>query len=242
MLVKDAEELNHLVTQYRAASTAKAQVQVLRQRAQVLSQVREKVRSVRQACELLKSHRLEFETVQPLADSVLHVVDKLTEASGSPEIWGGNEGKAQFNALSNRGIAALLQIEKRLLQTWQTHVDELTGKHDISVLAEWDHVAEFRQAARDIRFIQAKVVELRDSLPCEEEAFSRLKKLAQQLKEAWGQLDKTPSKVLKFLRQASTVGGAPLSLLDDDVRDWIRQRKIEESFKVRTVTANPHAD
>ncbi|MFZ1976296.1 MAG: hypothetical protein WAU89_25870 [Candidatus Acidiferrales bacterium] len=241
MLVEDAERLTQLVAQYRAASSAKAQMQVLSQRTGQVHAFCERVHAVTEICELLKDHRVEFDAIEPLADGILPSVETLVEAAETPEALGGNSLKTQFNTLSNRGSAALDQIEKRLLVAWQTHVDGAMGKHDFGVLAEWDHVAEFRKAAREIRLIQTKLSELRNRLPDDERAFSLLKKFAQDLKDAWEQLDKTPPKVLKFLRQASSQEGAPLSLIDDEVRKWICERKMEDSFRVRAVATQPYA-
>ncbi len=241
MLVEDAEQLMKLVAQYRAASAAKAQMQVLRQRTEQVHTFCERVRSVRDVCNQLKDHGVDFETVEPLAGGVLPVVETLWSAAETPEAWGGNALKSQFSALSNRGSAALDQIEKRLLEAWQTHVDSATGKHDFRALAEWDHVAELRKAACEIRSIQSKLSDLRNRLPHNENAFVQLKKFVQELKGAWEQLDKTPPKVLRFLRQASSPEGASLSLVDDEIRDWIRDRKMEEFFKVRTVATHTYA-
>jgi hypothetical protein len=209
MLVEDAEQLTRLVTQYRAASYAKAQMQVLSQRTQQVRAFYERVHSVSDICKLLQRHRVEFETIEPLANGVLPLVDMLVHEAQTPEALGGNSLKSHFNALSSRGCAALDQIEKRLLEAWQAHVDATVGKHDFGVLAEWEHVAEFRKAAREIRLIQTKLGELRNRLPDDERALVQLKKFAQELKDAWEQLDKTPTKVLKFLRQASSQEGAP---------------------------------
>jgi hypothetical protein len=41
---------------------------------------------------------------------------------------------------------------------------------------------------------------------------------------------------MKFLRQASSAEGAPLALLDDEVLEWLRERNLESSFKVRTTS------
>lgn len=241
MLVEDAEQLTQLVAQYRATSSAKAQLQVLSQRTAQVRSFRDRVHAVSDICELLRGHRVEFETIEPLADGILPSVDPLVAATETPEVLGGNSLKSQFNTFNSRGNAALDQIEKRLLAAWQSHVDGAMGKHDFGVLAEWDHVAEFRKAAREIRLIQTKLSDLRNRLPDDERAFLLLKKSAQDLKDAWEQLDKTPPKVLKFLRQASTQEGAPLSLVDHEVREWICERKMEDSFRVRTAATHPYA-
>lgn len=241
MLVEDAEQLTQLVAQYRAASSAKAQMQILSQRTGQVRAFCERVHAVSEICELLKAHRVEFEAIEPLADGILPSVEALATAAETPEALGSNSLKTHFNMLSSRGSAALGQIEQRLLAAWQTHVDGAMGKHDFGVLAEWDHVAEFRKAAREIRLIQTKLTELRSRLPDGERVFILLKKSAQDLKDAWEQLDKTPPKILKFLRQASSQEGVPLSFVDDEVREWIRERKMEDSFKVRTATTHPYA-
>ena len=214
----------------------KSQLQVSRQRSEQLRLLCERIRTVRQGAEVLKSHRLRFETVRPLAENVLNVISKLKEMAQEPGVLGGKEGTPQFNALGKGGALALQQIEATLLLCWQSHVDERVGKHDIGVLADWEHVPDFRSVARSIRVIQGKLLELRTSLPSDEVTFSQLNELGDQLKEAWKKLENAPANVMKFLRQASSPEGAPLSLLDQDVLEWIRERNLEDSFRVRTAS------
>ena len=80
MLVEDAERLTQLVAQYRAASSAKAQLQVLSQRTAQVRVFRDRVHAVSEICELLHGHRVEFETIEPLADSILPSVEPLVAA------------------------------------------------------------------------------------------------------------------------------------------------------------------
>ncbi len=236
MLANEAEELKTFVARYRAASSEKSQLQVSRQRSEQLRGLCDRVGTVRRGAELLKSHRLHFETVRPLAENTLHIISKLKDMAATPGTLGGKESTPQFSALGKSGVLALQQIEGTLLVCWQDHVDERTGKHDIAVLADWEHVPDFRSVARSIRVTETKLLELRSSLPSHEDTFSRLQQLGEELKEAWKKLENVPANIMKFLRQASGAEGAPLALLDDEVLEWIRERKLESSFKVRTTS------
>lgn len=236
MLANEAEELKTLVAKYRAASSEKSQLQVSRQRSEQLQILCERVGAIRQAAELLKSRRLHFDTVRPLAENTLHIVNKLKDMASTPGVLGGKESTPQFSALVKSGGPALQQMDATLLLCWQNHVDEKTGKHDISALADWEHVPDFRSAARSIRMTQTKLMELRGSLPSGENTFTRLQELGEQLKEAWKKLENVPANVMKFLRQSSSPDGAPLSLLEEKVLEWIREHNLEGSFKVRTTT------
>ncbi|GEM_PF-6205105 len=236
MLANETEELKTLVARYRAASSEKSQLQVSRQRSEQLRVLCDRVGIVRRGAELLKSHRLHFETVRPLAENTLHIIGKLKDMASKPGALGGKESTPHFNALGKSGIPAVQQIEGILLVCWQTHVDERTGKHDIAVLADWEHVPDFRTLARSIRATQTKLMELRSSLPSHDDTFSRLQQFADDLKEAWKKLENAPANIMKFLRQASSAEGAPLALLDDEVLEWLRERNLESSFKVRTTS------
>jgi len=236
VLANETEELKTLVARYRAASSEKFQLQVSRQRSEQLRVLRDRVGNVRRGAELLKSHRLHFETVRPLAENTLHIIGKLKDEASKPGALGGKDSTPHFSALGKSGIPAVQLIESTLLACWQTHVDERTGKHDIAVLADWEHVPDFRTLARSIRATQTKLLELRSSLPSHEDTFSRLQQLGDDLKEAWKKLENAPANIMKFLRQASRAEGAPLALLDDEVLEWLRERNLESSFKVRTTS------
>jgi hypothetical protein len=236
MLVAEAEALKGLVAKYRAAESEKTQLQKLRLRSEQLAALRSRVHTLRVGSDLLKRRRLRCATVPALAENVLNVVSKLIALAPKPGALGGNEAAPHFSALTKNSTLALEQMETALLGVWQTFVDEQVGKYDIAILADWDHVPDFRAVARNIRSIQSKFANLRGRIPVDDEDFSRVQELGQQLKTAWKQLENTPPKVLRFLREASAPAGAPLSLLDDDVLHWLRERHLEGSFKVRTAT------
>lgn len=241
MLVTDAQNLRTLVTKYRAVHDEKAQLQILRQRSGELDSFRIRINNLRLSNDLLKRRRMETDAVRPLAENILNIVEKLTGLAGTPGALGGSAATPHFNALKKSDVFSLQQMETAISNTWQTFVDEQGGKYDIGVLADWEHVPDFRDVARNIRAIQSKLANLRSRIPTDEEDFSKVEALSEQLKEAWKEIENTPNKVLKFLRDASSSSGAPLTRLDDEILDWIRQRKLEGSFKVRTSTDNPNA-
>lgn len=241
MLTTEAQNLKTLVANYRAASSEKTQLQKLRQRAQELDSLRTRIHNQRLSNDLLKRRRMATDAVPPLAENILNIVSKLSSLASTPGALGGNEAAPHFNQLKKSESISLQQMESAILSMWQTFVDEQGGKYDIGVLADWEHVADFRVVARTIRTIQSKLTDLRSRIPTDEEDFARVETLSEKLKEAWKEIENTPPKVLKFLRDASSAAGAPLTRLDDEVFDWIRQRKLEGSFKVRTATDNPNA-
>lgn len=241
MLATKAEKLKALVATYRAVSGEKAQLQVLRQRSSELVSFRTRINKLRVANDLLKRRRLQTDTVCPLADNVLNIVSKLSALVSTPGALGGSEATPLFNSLNRGGALSLGQIEVAITATWQTFVDDQAGKYDVGILADWEHVPDFRVVARSIRATQSKLSDLKSRLPSGDDDFDRVQTLSQQLKEAWKEIENTPTKVLRFLREASTIAGAPLARLDDEVLEWIRQRKLEASFKVRTASDNPNA-
>jgi len=241
VLVSEAENLKVLVTKYRAVSSEKAQLQILRQRSGDLVTFRTRISNLRISNDLLKRRRMQTDAVRPLAENVLNIVSKLSGLAPTPGALGGSEATPHFSALGKSGDIALQQMEVAISTTWQTFVDEQSGKYDIGVLADWEHVPDFRVVARNIRAIQSKLNDLRGRIPTDDEDFARVQTLGQRLKEAWKEVENTPAKVLKFLREASSAVGAPLTRLDDEILDWIRRRELEGSFKIRTATDNPNA-
>ena len=237
MLVHDAQELRKAVEQYLSIRTDKTQLQLSRQRATELSATRERVHNLRATLALLRQRRITHEPVGPLAENVTNIISRI----GALAIQSGGLGRPEagplFAALGKSGNAALQQIETNFLRVWQSWLDEQVSGHDLAALAEWDHVPDFRNVARNIRTIHTKLSGIRQSLPTDPSVFTEIQTLITQLKQAWKQIENTPAKVLKFLREAASINGAPLSLLDDEVLEWLRKRNLENSFKVRTFSS-----
>jgi hypothetical protein len=241
VLITTAENLKALVTKYRAVSSEKAQLQVLRQRSSELVSFRTRINNQRVANDLLKRRRMRTEALPPLADNVMNIVSKLNGLASMLGALGGSQATPHFNSLNRSGAMSIQQMEAALIATWQAFVDDQTGKYDVGVLADWEHVPDFRVVARNIRAVQGKLNDLRSRIPTGDDDFTQVQTLSQQLKEAWKEIENTPSKILKFLREASTPAGVPLVRLDVEILDWIRQRKLEASFKIRTATDNLNA-
>lgn len=233
LFIETAEKLKQSAAKYKAANAAKSHLQQARQRSDQLQKLRASVRRIRSAADLLRGRHLQSSTIPLLADGVANTVAKLAPLVGTADGLSGTEAGPHFNVLNRNGSAALPKMEEELLQLWRSFMDERVGKYDASVLADWEHIPDFKQVAQSIREIQKKISDLRNHLPGDDDDFSRVHELAERLKDSWKQVDAPPA-VLKFLRAASSPAGAPLLMLEDDVRDWIRERKQEGSFTVRT--------
>jgi hypothetical protein len=144
----------------------------------------------------------------------------------------GNDLTPVFTKLMNS--KAVEAVSASLLQQWKAYVEKQVGTHDMAAMASWEHIKDFRDAARQIRNTAQKLDSIRATPPKSRATFDDLTKLVAELESAWKTIENTPKKVLDFLRAAASVG-ATFSALDDEVIAWLRKMQVEQSFIIRTV-------
>jgi len=126
----------------------------------------------------------------------------------------------QYNIRSALGLAWARYTQK--------HIKYLNDDL-LNVLAA---VPQFKNAVDSIRVLQGQLRILSDKLP-DTECFQDFQNMTLKLNQLWKSLkaDDLPTEVIGFLRSVGE-DGAPLDSLTEEVRQWLRNRHIEESFHV----------
>jgi len=159
-----------------------------------------RVETVRRGAELLKSHRLHFETVRPLAENTLHIISKLKDMAATPGTLGGKESTPSSAPWER---AEFLPCSRLRVLSWFAGKIMWTNGPASMTLPFW------QIGSTCLIFAALPVVfgSLRQTAgttlfaPSHEDTFSRLQQLGEELKEAWKKLENVPANIMKFLRQ-----------------------------------------
>jgi len=122
-------------------------------------------------------------------------------------------------------------LEQQLIQNWKTYLAEHMPTTNNELLTLLSRIDAFKQTVQEVKIIDVQIKQA--IYPKDIREFEIAEARIEQLKQCWKNLssDEVPKSVLSFLRVA-TSQGAPLSLLTQEVQDWIKQHGISESFKI----------
>jgi hypothetical protein len=125
------------------------------------------------------------------------------------------------------------KLGERLQDAWITYVTEKRHKDKEDFLDVLDGLPSFKKQVARIRKILAKMDQLGQSLPKDEDDFERLEKLSKSLETYWEDLEVEgiPDDVLQFIKQAGS-GGVSLTGLTSSVLSWLEKNKLKDVFVV----------
>ncbi|HEU0301502.1 MAG TPA: hypothetical protein VFR37_18730 [Longimicrobium sp.] len=130
--------------------------------------------------------------------------------------------------------AVCRDVDAELRSAWRRYVAGRIPSVNADLLDVLQQVPTFRHPVEVIRQRLRELRDQQEQLPASAAALEAVDRRVSEIDAAWHKLtsDEVPSAVIEFLRQAG-VGGAPLSLLTDEVRDWLVSRRIDTSFRIR---------
>ena len=132
------------------------------------------------------------------------------------------------------GVAAA--ANKALVEAWRRHVAENGPGGSDEVLEALARLPQLRLGVVRIRRLRDEVARLAADAPSDPEAaVLRLATLVSEHRAAWADLtaDGIPRAVIAFIRNSGSEMGAPLSLLTEEVRDWLASRDLLGAFRIR---------
>ncbi len=118
---------------------------------------------------------------------------------------------------------------------WRGFVESKSLGGSEEVLGTLNQLPQMRAGVAKIRQCRQSVNALATSIPSDmASAIKTIDDLETKHKSAWAELtsDGIPLSVLEFLRQCASAG-APLTSLNDEVRDWLGVKHLLESFRIR---------
>lgn len=125
-------------------------------------------------------------------------------------------------------------LRESLSRSWHDYTSKYSPQLDVTSLEVLASIPSLKAIIESIRLLQEHIGILHSNLPEADVNIQNFHKKIDELKAKW--LDLTgegiPESVITFLRECGGVGGADLDLLTDEVRHWLIDRHIEESFRV----------
>lgn len=122
-------------------------------------------------------------------------------------------------------------------RAWQTHIGGSaygTSQETIGILRK---IPKLRRAVDKLSEIDTKLKQLANEVPKDPVSAIELhNELIDAWKLEWSRLgaDEMSTNVINFIRQAGTFGhGAPLSVLNTEIRAWIENHGLSDSFRIQ---------
>jgi hypothetical protein len=143
---------------------------------------------------------------------------------------------------TGRGYATFIKRLDKINHTLRNQVSsawsDLVRRHeggDERFLAQVEQVPGQAEAVAAIRLARTELERASAQEPVSEEQYADFLGCSRNLQRALAGLqpDDFPVEVLRFFKQAQSVGGAPLSLLTEDVRAWLERKGMLERLRIR---------
>ncbi|HEY9697652.1 MAG TPA: hypothetical protein V6D10_10340 [Trichocoleus sp.] len=136
--------------------------------------------------------------------------------------------QAQVDSLAN-------SLEQNLSKAWATYCDQRMPSSNTEMLTVLGRIATLKHTVQTIQILSDVIKKV--AYPKSTEEFEQIEKKLTQLSESWNSLksDDMPNMVQRFLRAAATEG-APVTLLTEEVKDWLIQRGLIDSFQIRSIS------
>lgn len=180
---------------------------------------------------VLRAHGIPLQCPATRVQTALARVDEARSQYRADPVWVlGNWYRPASDALQ----AVCRDTEAELRNAWRRYVAGRIPSVNADLLDVLQQVPAFRHPVEVIRQRLRELRDQQEQLPPSAAALEAVDRRVGEIGAAWRKLtsDEVPPAVVDFLRQAG-VGGAPLSLLTDEVRDWLVSRRIDGSFRIR---------
>lgn len=143
----------------------------------------------------------------------------------------------RFNPNPFRGNLRGLQsaLDTHISQSWVRYTAERMPPISDELLNLFGMISDFAPTVQKVRDLLAKIKARRDKKLPDEADFDSFDRLVSDVEEAWAEMrsDKLPQSVMTFLRSSAGRDGAPLEVLTGEVMDWLNERGIAGSFRIR---------
>jgi len=233
--IERARELQLKAEQLKSRQTAESRAHQFDKRRNELAQARANLERSFTPTRLLRNEgRVEPEELPRLGEleDLLAPLRQRTAEQSPEDFTKGNEYKRFHTRLET--LAKEMGV---LLNTaWKKLQSELPAIND-KLLEEIAALPGQQPAVLRVRGFDKELKEKRAQPPRTEEELQALLDLAEKLRAELSNLDDAhyPPAVRQFLRAAQQPNGATLSLLTEEVRLWLEQRKLLGKIKLRWI-------
>lgn len=235
MLLERATGLADKIDRYQRLKAAAGEAELFRTRANQFRQVRTSLTEARTALARFRASGIPVDFVAVNADALHDKASKLRDmVLADPVVLADPPFNLKFeftDRLLSIGNAATEAIQK----AWSSYVAAHGPTGSSEVVDALAKLPQFQSSVARIRRCRQSTEELAKRTPTDpEKAIGSLAVLAAEHRTAWSELsaDGIPPTVILFLR-ACADNGVPLSELSEEVRNWLKERELLGSFRVR---------
>jgi len=234
MLAQQATELVELVSRTEQLKKTVNERQAFDSRRQNLQELVAAVRPHVHALEALRAHGVHTPTLGERVAPARRTIEAIREEFHADPRWVVDPSRFKYVPFQRTIEALAAEFEGHVRQAWAVFTRSRSRDIDVEVLRVLALVPAFRPTVTRIQKAQERVSRLQATVPTGESDVGRFEDLMSEFDAAWAELgsDDVPREVLEFLRTAGR-DGAPLDLLTDEVRDWLAERGILQSLRVR---------
>ena len=235
MLIDRAKKLNYRIEEFVKVKNAAQDALPFETRAQQFSDTAKKIRHLQTALAALKeigvAIRFWPSNGTDLAEKASQLKIRLAEdpaAIHDPPFDLKHAFVDRLNAIANSGLESATSA-------WGDFVLKrayLESEETLNVLAA---LPQLKAGVDRIRDDRSELVRLSEALPDDPKAsLDRINDLVDELQASWSKLDASdiPQDAIEFIRLSASQG-APLSALKRSVIDWLTERGLADSFRIR---------
>ncbi|REE17143.1 hypothetical protein B0G71_0081 [Paraburkholderia sp. BL27I4N3] len=234
-LLEQARTLKEGLGYLETVSDNGEEVRELHEQKRTLRALTEPLNLSRQSVLRLRSGNVQVELPESLVGEVVKLATdvrrKMEKKPGPQTLKSGKEWSTLLDKM--RTLNKTLEASGK--SGWKAYVvEKITSDPPGTIKSRTADTTENRQRIREYEVIYTRLQQIGQSLPSDVAAISEVETLSLSLSAAYGKIDfDVPEAVRLFLDGANSATGAPLSLLTEEVLDWLKCRQEDGLYSVR---------
>jgi hypothetical protein len=235
-LLERSERLGRDIESLKTAKVLANQVEAIRGRADSFEQAVVKLRAAAQRAAGLGARGVDVTIDVSAASGVRHHIEAWrADVAKDPSAALGAGGQA----VKSKMIDPVVKIADSLLTAatvaWRAYAKQKLPRINGDTLNLLEGLPGQKLAVRSFRELHRRVLDLAEVLPETAGEYDRFDTLTVQCAKAWRDLDASdlPDAVRRFLRDAGSPAGAPLTALTPEVLSWLDQHRLTETFRIK---------
>lgn len=211
------------------------EVRELHEQKRTLRALTEPLNLSRESVLRLRSGSVQVELPESLVGEVVKLAadvrKKMEKKPGSQTLKSGKEWSILLEKMRTLNKA----LEASAKSGWKAYVvEQITSDSPGTIKSRMADTTENRQRIREYEVIYSRMQQTSQSLPGGVAAIGEVESLSRSLSTAYGKIDfDVPEAVRYFLDGANSTVGAPLSLLTEEVLDWLKSRQEDGLYSIR---------
>jgi len=117
-------------------------------------------------------------------------------------------------------------LRRSLAEAWGEYYQEKVTNISQDLLDALDKIGRFENSVDEIRSLKSSLEEWRRSAPSTQPDLDAFEEKAEELETTWEEISRDLSGDIKVFLRATVSGGAPLELVTDNVREWLKKHDL----------------